>query len=50
MNVRFTLEALAHLPYVIVHELQTQSDEVVVLGLFHGAQDRESEPEMTNDT
>jgi hypothetical protein len=29
------------LPYVIVHEIDTQRDEVIVLGVFHGAQDRE---------
>lgn len=38
------------LPYIIVHELHAQSDEVVVLGVFHGAQDRESGPEITSDT
>jgi toxin ParE1/3/4 len=31
------------LPYVIVHELHARRDEVVVLGVFHGAQDRENE-------
>jgi toxin ParE1/3/4 len=31
------------LPYVIVHELHDRGDEVVVLGVFHGAQDRENE-------
>jgi plasmid stabilization system protein ParE len=31
------------LPYVIVHELHGQDDEVVVLGVFHGAQDRDNE-------
>ena len=30
------------LPYVIVHELNFEANEVVVLGVFHGAQDRES--------
>jgi toxin ParE1/3/4 len=28
------------LPYVIVHELHDDSDEVMVLGVFHGAQAR----------
>ena len=26
------------LPYIIVHDLNDDSDEVVVLGVFHGAQ------------
>jgi plasmid stabilization system protein ParE len=29
------------LPYVIVHEVDAQRNEVIVLGVFHGAQDRE---------
>jgi plasmid stabilization system protein ParE len=29
-------------PYIIVHELQVETDELVVLGVFHGAQDREN--------
>jgi toxin ParE1/3/4 len=29
------------LPYIIVHELHVEADELVVLGVFHGAQDRE---------
>ena len=29
------------LPYIIVHELNFEANEVVVLGVFHGAQDRE---------
>jgi toxin ParE1/3/4 len=28
------------LPYIIVHEIDDQKDEVIVLGVFHGAQDR----------
>jgi toxin ParE1/3/4 len=28
------------LPYVIVHELDSEQDQVVVLGVFHGAQHR----------
>jgi len=28
------------LPYIIVHELNDDTDEVVVLGVFHGAQER----------
>ena len=30
------------LPYIIVYELDLQRDEVTVLGVFHGAQDRET--------
>jgi toxin ParE1/3/4 len=29
------------LPYIIVYQMDT--DEVLILGVFHGAQDRESE-------
>lgn len=28
------------LPYVIVHEVNAKKDEVIVLGVFHGAQNR----------
>jgi len=28
------------LPYIIVHELDEDSDEVIVVGVFHGAQAR----------
>jgi toxin ParE1/3/4 len=28
------------LPYIIVHELDEDSDEVIVVGIFHGAQAR----------
>jgi toxin ParE1/3/4 len=28
------------LPYIIVHEIDESKDELVVLGVFHGAQDR----------
>jgi toxin ParE1/3/4 len=28
------------LPYIIVHELNEESEEIVVLGVFPGAQDR----------
>jgi len=28
------------LPYVIVHEVDDDNDQVVVIGIFHGAQDR----------
>jgi toxin ParE1/3/4 len=28
------------LPYIIVHEVNEDSDEIVVLGVFHGAQVR----------
>jgi toxin ParE1/3/4 len=31
------------LPYIIVHERSIEADEVVVLGVFHGAQNRESD-------
>jgi toxin ParE1/3/4 len=38
-----TLEwSVTGLPYIIVHELHVETDEVVVLGILHGAQDRES--------
>jgi toxin ParE1/3/4 len=30
--------AVTGLPYVIVHELNVPEDEVVVLGIYHGAQ------------
>jgi plasmid stabilization system protein ParE len=29
------------LPYILVHEVQEDHDEVVILGVFHGAQDRQ---------
>jgi len=29
------------LPYVIVHELRPAEDEIAILGIFHGAQDRD---------
>ena len=29
------------LPYVIVHEVDPDADEVLILGVFHGARDRE---------
>jgi toxin ParE1/3/4 len=28
------------LPYVIVHELDTEKNVVIILGIFHGTQDR----------
>jgi len=28
------------LPYIIVHEIDDEKDELIVLGIFHGAQDR----------
>jgi toxin ParE1/3/4 len=28
------------LPYIIVHEIDDRSDQIVVLGVFHGAQRR----------
>jgi hypothetical protein len=27
------------LPYIIVHEIDDHKDELIVLGIFHGAQD-----------
>jgi len=30
-------------PYVLVYEVQTDSNVVMILGVFHGAQDREKE-------
>jgi len=27
------------LPYIIVHEL-TENDDIIILGIFHGAQER----------
>jgi plasmid stabilization system protein ParE len=32
---------VAGLPYIIVHQLDAKKDEVIVLGVFHGAQDRQ---------
>jgi toxin ParE1/3/4 len=32
------------LPYIIVHQLDVAADEVVVIGVFHGAQDRGKAP------
>jgi toxin ParE1/3/4 len=32
------------LPYIIVHELHEDGDEVIVLGVFHGAQARRADP------
>ena len=29
-------------PYVIVHELNLDAREVIIIGVFHGAQDREN--------
>ena len=28
------------LPYIIVHEVDDNTDEAVIIGVFHGAQDR----------
>jgi hypothetical protein len=28
------------LPYIIVHEIDERNDEIIVLGIFHGAQQR----------
>jgi plasmid stabilization system protein ParE len=36
-----TLEwTVAGLPYIIVHQIDNENDEVIVLGVFHGAQAR----------
>jgi toxin ParE1/3/4 len=32
------------LPYIIVYEQAAEADEVIVLAVFHGAQDRENIP------
>jgi plasmid stabilization system protein ParE len=31
---------VAGLPYIVVYEIDTGSNEIIVLGVFHGAQDR----------
>jgi toxin ParE1/3/4 len=28
------------LPYIVVHEIDEERNEIIVLGVFHGAQDR----------
>jgi hypothetical protein len=28
------------LPYIIVHEIDPNNDELILIGIFHGAQDR----------
>jgi toxin ParE1/3/4 len=33
---------IPHLPYVIVHEVDAKNAQVVIIGIFHGAQDRPS--------
>jgi plasmid stabilization system protein ParE len=39
--VRDTLEwTVAGLPYIVVHEVNQRDGEVIVLGVFHGAQQR----------
>jgi toxin ParE1/3/4 len=39
-----TLEwVVTGLPYIIVHEVDALQNEIIVLGVFHGAQDREKE-------
>jgi len=38
-----TLEwVVPRLPYIVVYEVDQAQDRVVVIGVFHGAQDRES--------
>jgi len=32
--------AVQGLPYILVHEIDEEKNEIVVLGIFHGAQDR----------
>jgi toxin ParE1/3/4 len=42
---RGTLEwVVVGLPYIIVYEVDEAADEVAIIGVFHGAQDRDSEP------
>jgi hypothetical protein len=36
--------AVKGLPYLIVYELAADRDALIVLGVFHGAQDRDSRP------
>jgi plasmid stabilization system protein ParE len=31
-------------PYLIVYEINGEADEIVVLGVFHGAQNRQDQP------
>jgi plasmid stabilization system protein ParE len=39
--VRDTLEwTVAGLPYIVVHEVHQRDGEVIILGVFHGAQHR----------
>jgi plasmid stabilization system protein ParE len=33
------------LPYIVVYEIQADRDEVIVIAVMHGAQDRETEKE-----
>jgi plasmid stabilization system protein ParE len=33
------------LPYVIVHKVRPEIDEVIILGIYHGAQNRDPEHE-----
>ncbi len=30
------------LPYIIVHEIDSKNDQLVILGIFHGAQERQT--------
>jgi toxin ParE1/3/4 len=32
---------VAGLPYIIVHQVDAKKDEIIILGVFHGAQDRQ---------
>jgi hypothetical protein len=34
------------LPYIIVHELHPAEDELAVLAIFHGAQDRDQRHDL----
>ena len=36
------------LPYIIVHELDERRDEVVILGVYHGAQLRPGQENLTD--
>src|SRR5918912_3110803 len=37
------------LPYVIVHEVRPETDEVVILGVFHEAQLRPGQAKLSDD-
>jgi len=37
------------LPYIIVHELNVPADEIVILGVYHGAQLRPGQTDLNSD-